>query len=63
MTTSNTAPKMYNGVSAEGATIESKIVATFYPPDSFFGFQRNMMSVEVCEAIDIVFSSEDSRKR
>ena len=56
------APMLYTGVAAEGATIESRISASFYPPNSFWNITRNKEYVEVCEAIDIVYANSDSRK-
>ena len=56
------APTLYTGVAAEGATIESKISASFYPPNGFWNITRDKVYVEVCEAIDIVYANSDSRK-
>lgn len=61
---SETAPMLSTGVPAEGATIEATIVATFYQPDNFVIIEPPVMhTVEVHEAIDIVYASEDSRKK
>ena len=62
VTKSDTAPKMYNGKAAEGATIESTIVASFYQPEGFVKTGNKITVVEGQEAIDIVYASEDSRK-
>lgn len=59
----STAPMLSTGVPAEGATIEATIVATFYQPDNFVVGPVVMHTVEVHEAIDIVYASEDSRKQ
>ena len=63
VSTQTEAPKLFNGVSAEGATIESKIAASFYQPENFIKTERNIKTVEVCEALDIVYATEDSRKQ
>lgn len=63
VTKSNTAPTLYNGSTAEGATIESTIVASFYQPEGFVKTGDKITVVEVQEAIDIVYASEDSRKQ
>lgn len=57
------APKLFNGVPAEGATIESKIAANFYQPENFIKTERNVKTVEVCEALDIVYATDDSRQQ
>lgn len=57
------APKLFNGVVAEGATIESKISASFYHPENFINTERNVKTVEVCEALDIVYATDDSRQQ
>lgn len=56
-------PSLFNGVGAEGATIESKIEASFYHPENFVRSERSVKTVEVCEALDIVFAVDDSRKQ
>lgn len=57
------APKLFNGIPAEGATIESRIAASFYQPENFVKTERNIKTVEVCEALDIVYATEDSRQQ
>lgn len=60
---SNTAPTLYTGVSAEGATIESKISASFFFPKNLIQADGNKKTVEVQEAIDIVYANSDNRKK
>lgn len=68
------APQLYNGDTAEGATIEStvniefngirKVIAT-NPSDGFFESNptSDHYSVKVTQAMDIVISKEDSRRK